>query len=166
MGWAAILCAGVTSYKAIKEADVRPGQFVTISGASGGLGHLAIQYAVAMGLRVVALSRGKDKLDYCKRMGAEAAFDVTSPTVEQEVIDYTQGGSHGVICIATNPTAYASAIKMTRRKGTVVGVSLPAGTIECPIFDVVLKRLTIRGSIVGTRSDALVKPFLFIFEHY
>jgi propanol-preferring alcohol dehydrogenase len=104
---------------------------------------------------------GKEKMEYCMRMGAEIAFDVSSSSsselsVEEQVLKYTQGGSHGVVCLATNPIAYKSAIKITRRRGTIVCISLPAGSIECPIIDVVLKRLTIRGSIVGTRNDVLV----------
>ena len=61
------MCAGLTSYKGLKESEVKPGEFITIVGAAGGLGHLAIQYANAMGMRVIALDIGKEKLDYCKR---------------------------------------------------------------------------------------------------
>jgi D-arabinose 1-dehydrogenase-like Zn-dependent alcohol dehydrogenase len=56
---------------------VKPGEFVTILGAAGGLGHLAVQYGVAMGMRVVAVDVGQDKLDFCTSLGAEAAFDAT-----------------------------------------------------------------------------------------
>ena len=61
------MCAGLTSYKGLKESEVKPREFITIVGAAGGLGHLAIQYANAMGMRVIALDIGKEKLDYCKR---------------------------------------------------------------------------------------------------
>ena len=76
---AAILCAGVTSYKALKETEARPGDFVTIIGAAGGLGHLAIQYGNAMGLRVIAVDVGADKLKYCEGLGAEYCIDASSP---------------------------------------------------------------------------------------
>lgn len=58
-----------------------------------------------------------------------------------------------MVCLATQASAFKSSTDMTRRKGTVVFVGLPSGTFDCPIFDVVLKRVSIRGSIVGTRQD-------------
>ena len=82
----AILCAGVTAYKALKETEASPGEFVTIIGAGGGLGHLAIQYAVAMGLRVIAMDVGDLKLKYCASLGAEFTVDASSPTAVAEVI--------------------------------------------------------------------------------
>lgn len=69
----------MTSYKALKETEARPGDFVTIIGAAGGLGHLAIQYGKAMGLRVIAMDVGDDKLKYCEGLGAEFVVDASSP---------------------------------------------------------------------------------------
>lgn len=150
---APVLCAGVTSYKGLKETEARPGEFVSILGAAGGLGHLAVQYAKAMGLRVVALDVGQDKLDYTKRLGAEFAVDASAPDAVDQVNAITGGGSHGVLCLATNKAAFSTAVKITRRKGTAVLVGLPNSTFDCPIVEIVLKRVTIRGSIVGTRKD-------------
>lgn len=150
---APIMCAGVTSYKGLKETEARPGEFVTIVGAAGGLGHLAIQYARAMGLRVVALDVGKEKLDYCMRLGAEIALDASASDTVQRVESHTRGGSHAVLCVAPHPSAFKTAIAICRRKGTVVLVGLPPSNFDCDIFNVVMKRITIRGSIVGTRND-------------
>eukprot|EP00981_Chlorochromonas_danica_P014850 scaffold9105_cov169-Ochromonas_danica.AAC.7 len=150
---APILCAGVTSYKGIKEADVRPGQFLGIIGAAGGLGHLAVQYAKAMGLRPIAYDVGQSKSAYCKSIGAEYYIDATSPNAVKDTMDYTEGGVHGALVIATSPPAFALGTDICRRKGTVVCCGLPPGSFPTPIFDVVLKRITIRGSIVGTRED-------------
>lgn len=150
---APILCAGVTSYKGLKETEARPGQFMSILGAGGGLGHLAIQYAKAMGLRVIALDVGKGKEQHCRDLGAEHYVDAASSTAVQQVNDYTNGGSHGVLCLATNPAAFGTAVNICRRKGCVVCCGLPAGSFPAPIFDIVLKRVTVRGSIVGTRQD-------------
>lgn len=150
---APIMCAGVTSYKGLKETEARPGQFVTIVGAAGGLGHLAIQYARAMGLRVVALDVGKDKLDYCMQLGAEVAYDASAESTIQQVEIFTRGGSHAVLCVAPHTAAFKTAIAICRRKGTVVLVGLPPSNFDCDIFNVVMKRITIRGSIVGTRND-------------
>ena len=149
---APILCAGVTTYKGIKETEARPGEWLAISGI-GGLGHVAIQYARAMGLRVVALDVTEKKLTLARSLGAELAIDAKRPDAVAEVVKRTGGGAHGVLVTAVSPPAFAQSLAMVRRRGTVSLVGLPPGTFPTPIFDVVLKRITIRGSIVGTRKD-------------
>lgn len=106
-----------------------------------------------MGLRVVAVDVGEEKLKYSQKLGAEFQVDATDPDIVQKIMDITDGGCHGVVCFATQPKAFKTAVDISRRKGTVVPVGLPAGGFDCPIFDIVLKRVTIRGSIVGTRKD-------------
>jgi propanol-preferring alcohol dehydrogenase len=149
---APILCAGVTTYKGIKETDARPGEWLAISGL-GGLGHLAVQYAKAMGLHVAALDVTEDKLALARSLGADATVSATAADAAQQVVKQTGGGAHGVLVTAVSPAAFAQALQMVRRKGTVCLVGLPPGDFPTPIFDVVLKRITIRGSIVGTRED-------------
>lgn len=148
---APILCAGVTVYKGLKVTDTRPGQWVAISGI-GGLGHVAVQYARAMGLRVVAIDVDDDKLRLAARLGAELTANATTidpaAFLQKEI-----GGVHGVLVTAVSPTAFSQAIGMVRRGGTISLNGLPPGDFPTPIFDVVLKAITIRGSIVGTRSD-------------
>jgi propanol-preferring alcohol dehydrogenase len=149
---APILCAGVTTYKGIKEADVRPGEWLAISGI-GGLGHLAVQYAKAMGLYVVALDVAEEKLALARTLGADIAIDARLPDAAAQVIRETRGGAHGVLVTAVSRDAFNQALNLVRRKGTISLVGLPPGHFETPIFGVVLKRITIRGSIVGTRQD-------------
>jgi propanol-preferring alcohol dehydrogenase len=149
---APILCAGVTTYKGIKEADVQPGEWLAISGI-GGLGHVAVQYAKAMGLYVVALDVSDDKLALARTLGADVAIDARAPDAAAQVTRQTGGGAHGVLVTAVSRDAFNQALNLVRRKGTISLVGLPPGHFETPIFDVVLKRITIRGSIVGTRRD-------------
>jgi len=149
---APILCAGVTTYKGLKETEARPGEWVAISGI-GGLGNVAIQYAKAMGLNVVALDIAQDKLDLARRSGADVAVDARSADAVTQVLDATGGGAHGILVTAVSPPAFSQALNMVRRRGTVALVGLPPGEFPTPIFDVVLKRITVRGSIVGTRRD-------------
>lgn len=149
---APILCAGVTTYKGLKETEARPGEWVAISGI-GGLGHVAIQYAKAMGFKVVALDVTPDKLALARATGADVAIDARSPNAVADVLKATGGGAHGILVTAVSPPAFSQAVHMVRRKGTVALVGLPAGEFPTPIFDVVLKRITLRGSIVGTRRD-------------
>ena len=159
---APILCAGVTTYKGIKETDTRPGQWLAISGV-GGLGHLAVQYAKAMGLHVAALDVSEGKLALARSLGAELTVDAKAPDAVQQILTQTDGGAHGVLVTAVSPSAFAQALRIVRRKGTVSLVGLPPGEFPAPIFDVVLKRITIRGSIVGTRQD-LAEAIAFAAE--
>jgi len=148
---APILCAGVTTYKGLKETETRPGEWVVISGA-GGLGHVAIQYAKAMGMHVAAVDLGPEKTALARKLGAEIAIDAKTqdpPTEIQKQI----GGAHGVLVTAVSTIAFKQAIGMLRRGGTCVLNGLPPGEFPISIFDVVLNRYTIRGSIVGTRLD-------------
>ncbi|WP_454646050.1 alcohol dehydrogenase AdhP [Bradyrhizobium liaoningense] len=149
---APILCAGVTTYKGLKETEAKPGEWVVISGV-GGLGHVAIQYAKAMGLKVAAVDIAEDKLALAREAGADLAVDALAAGAVDKVLAATGGGAHGVLVTAVSTAAFAQALKMVRRKGTVSLVGLPPGEFPTPIFDVVLKRITVRGSIVGTRRD-------------
>jgi propanol-preferring alcohol dehydrogenase len=149
---APILCAGVTTYRGIKETETRPGHWLAISGI-GGLGHLAVQYAKAMGLHVAALDIGEEKLALARSLGADVTVDAQATDAAQQIVAQTGGGAHGVLVTAVSPLAFTQTLQMVRRKGTVSLVGLPPGDFPTPIFDVVLKRITIRGSIVGTRQD-------------
>jgi len=102
---------------------------------------------------VVALDVGEDKLELARALGAEAAIDARRPDAVAEVIEQTSGGAHGALVTAVSPAAFNQALGLVRRKGTISLVGLPPGNFETPIFDVVLKRITVRGSIVGTRAD-------------
>jgi propanol-preferring alcohol dehydrogenase len=159
---APILCAGVTTYKGLKETDARPGEWVAISGI-GGLGHVAVQYAKAMGFHVAAVDVDPVKLELAKRLGADLAVDGRDPDAADTLVRETGGGAHGVLVTAVSTAAFGQAIAMTRRKGTVSLVGLPPGDFPLPIFPVVLKRITIRGSIVGTRQD-LTEAIAFAAE--
>ncbi|QEW22950.1 Alcohol dehydrogenase [Marinibacterium anthonyi] len=148
---APVLCAGVTVYKALKETEARPGQWVAISGI-GGLGHMAVQYAKAMGLRVIAVDIADEKLKLAKEMGAEIALNAVDTDVAAEVHKLV-GGAHGVLVTAVSNAAFGQAVGMCRRGGFMSMVGLPPGSFPLPIFDIVLNRITVRGSIVGTRND-------------
>ena len=148
---APILCAGVTTYKGLKETEARPGEWVVISGI-GGLGHVAIQYATAMGLRVAAVDLGPEKIALARTLGAEIAIDAKTQDPAEE-IQKQIGGAQGVLVTAVSTIAFKQAIGMLRRGGTCVLNGLPPGEFPISIFDMVLNRYTIRGSIVGTRVD-------------
>ena len=148
---APVLCAGVTVYKGLKVTDTKPGDWVVISGI-GGLGHMAVQYARAMGLNVAAVDIDDGKLALARRLGAEVTVNAreTDPAayLRREI-----GGAHGVLVTAVSPKAFEQALGMARRGGTIALNGLPPGDFPLPIFDMVLNGITVRGSIVGTRLD-------------
>lgn len=148
---APILCAGVTVYKGLKMTDTKPDDWVVVSGI-GGLGHLAVQYAKAMGRNVIAVDVDDAKLELAKSLGAKLAVNARKEDpaafVKREI-----GGAHGALVTAVSPKAFDQAQKMLRRGGTLALNGLPPGDFPLPIFDTVLNGITIRGSIVGTRLD-------------
>ena len=148
---APILCAGVTVYKGLKETDTKPGEWVAISGI-GGLGHVAVQYAKAMGLHVAAIDVADDKLALAKRLGADLVVNAKEHDPGTYLKKET-GGMHGALVTAVSPIAFKQGLETLRRKGTLALNGLPPGSFDLPIFDTVLNRITVRGSIVGTRKD-------------
>ena len=148
-----ILCAGVTVYKGLKVTDTKPGEWVLVSGI-GGLGHIAVQYAVAMGRRVAAVDVDDDKLALARKHGAEVTVNAaTSPDPAAQIREQTGGGVHGALVTAVNAHAFPQAVGALRRGGTVSLVGLPPEKFPLDIFTTVLFGLTVRGSIVGTRKD-------------
>ncbi|MBB4212191.1 propanol-preferring alcohol dehydrogenase [Rhodothalassium salexigens DSM 2132] len=148
---APVLCAGVTVYKGLKTTETKPGDWVVISGI-GGLGHMAVQYARAMGLRVAAVDIDDDKLRLAERLGAAVTVNATR-TDPAAFLQAQIGGAHGALVTAVSPKAFEQALGTVRRGGTVALNGLPPGDFPLPIFDMVLRGITVRGSIVGTRLD-------------
>ncbi|MBA6337576.1 alcohol dehydrogenase AdhP [Colwellia sp. BRX8-7] len=148
---APLFCAGVTTYKALKVSTAKPGEWVAIFGI-GGLGHLAVQYAVAMGLNVIAIDTGTEKLKLAKDLGASFCLDFKCDDVVARVLAET-GGVHASICTAVSKSGFEQSYQVIRRGGKCVLVGLPAEDMPLPIFDTVLNGVSVVGSIVGTRKD-------------
>jgi alcohol dehydrogenase, propanol-preferring len=148
---APLSCAGVTTYKAVKVAGTRSSDLVAVFGV-GGLGHLAIQYAAIAGGRVIAVDIHDEKLDLARELGAEFTINAA----KEDPVEAIQrlGGADQAIALAVSPRAFEQAYGSLRRGGTLVMVALPADNeVRLPIFQTVLNGITIRGSIVGTRTD-------------
>ncbi|RMY75061.1 hypothetical protein D0863_02818 [Hortaea werneckii] len=155
---APVLCAGITVYKGLKESGAKPGQTVAIVGAGGGLGSLAQQYAKAMGLRTIAIDSGDEKKKMCmEQLGSYAFVDFAkSNNVVKEVQEATEDGlgPHAVILVAVNEKPFQQAAEYVRPRGSVVCIGLPAGAyLKAPVFESVIKMVTIKGSYVGNRKD-------------
>jgi len=157
-GVAPVLCAGITVYKGLKESGAKPGQTVAIVGAGGGLGSLAQQYAKAMGLQVIAVDTGDDKKKMClEQLGSSSFVDfATSKNLVKDVQSATADGMgpHAVILVAVSEKPFQQAAEYVRPRGTVVCIGLPAGAyLKAPVFESVIKMVTIKGSYVGNRKD-------------
>lgn len=149
---APILCAGVTVYKGLKVTEAKPGDWVVISGV-GGLGHMAVQYAKAMGLNVAAVDIADDKLALARKLGATLTVNALEEDPAAVIRRETGGGAQGVLVTAVSRAAFSQAIGMVGRGGTVALNGLPPGDFPLDIFGMVLNGITVRGSIVGTRLD-------------
>lgn len=164
---APMLCAGTTIYAALKRSDIRPGQWMVIVGAGGGLGHLGVQLASrGMGLRVIGIDH-PSKAELVLSSGAEHFVDITQfpkdveeTALPSHVATLTGGlGAHGAIVCTSSDEAYAQALRLLRFNGTLVCVGLPdQGTkpiaSACPA-EIISKQCKIIGSAVGNRQDVL-----------
>jgi len=150
---APLSCAGVTTYKAIKVAEISPSEKVVIFGI-GGLGHLAVQYARLVGAEVIAVDVTEEKLELAKELGADHVINAVTSDPVQVITDL--GGADVAVALAVSPKAFQQAFASLRRGGRLVCVALPPeheGTMLLPIFDTVIKGIKVIGSIVGTRED-------------
>lgn len=124
---APLLCGGVTVYSALLKSDCKPGDWIGLSGAAGGLGHLAIQYAKAFGLQVLGIDHGSKK-DFCSKLGADAFVDFTQhddASLATEVKRITGGGCHSLMVCNASSKAYDQSLSLLRYAGTLVCVGIP-----------------------------------------
>ena len=160
---APMLCAGVTTYAALRRSKAKSGQWVVIAGAGGGLGHIAVQLASkGMALRVIGIDTGpKEKL--VMECGAEHFVDLTKhddKSIADDVLKLTGGlgASAVIVCTASNK-AYAQSLDFLRFGGTMVCVGMPEGAPEpiakCYPQALVFKQANIAAVAVGNRRDAI-----------
>ncbi|EKM77296.1 hypothetical protein AGABI1DRAFT_86600 [Agaricus bisporus var. burnettii JB137-S8] len=155
---ASLLCAGLTVYRALKYSETGPGDWIVLPGAGGGLGHLVIQYAKYMGRRVIAIDGGEEKRKLCLSLGADHWIDFkTCKDVTAEIKRVTGGkGAHATVVTTASSSGYSQAIDYLRPNGRLMAVGLPAKTtLDADIFWTVYKSITIHGSYVGNRQDAI-----------
>jgi alcohol dehydrogenase, propanol-preferring len=141
----------------IVECGLRPGSWAAILGAGGGVGHMGVQLATAMGLRVIGVDGGNEKRDLCLRLGCEAFVDFTTSNAEEEVKRISGGnGVNGVFVTATSSQAYRAATRMVSIGGKVMCIGMPpAGTTlvgDDPMF-IMLRNIKIIGTLTGSLQD-------------
>lgn len=159
-----ITCAGVTTYKAVKVSDIRPGQWIGVFGI-GGLGSLAVQYAKnVFGARVVAFDINDDKLAFAKEMGADVTVNSLKENPKEKVLEITDGkGLDACVVTAVAKAPFNQAVDVVKAGARVVAVGLPVDKMDLDIPRLVLDGIQVVGSLVGTRQD-LKEAFQFAAE--
>ncbi|PBQ13295.1 alcohol dehydrogenase AdhP [Pseudomonas syringae] len=154
-----VTCAGVTTYKAVKVSNIRPGQWIAIFGL-GGLGNLALQYAKnVFNARVIAVDINEDQLQFASEMGADLVINSRTDDAAK-VIQEMVGGAHAAVVTAVAKTAFNSGVHALRAGGRLVAVGLPPEAMSLDIPRLVLDGIEVVGSLVGTRQD-LIEAFEF-----
>jgi len=147
---APFLCAGVTVYRALKHAKIKPGQRLAIFGV-GGLGHLAVQIALGMGASITAIDVSDEKLACAKSLGATATLNASSVNVVKEL--RRLGRVHAALVTSAAKAAYDTAFPCVRPGGTLLVVGLPSEPICFPALLMAAVEVHIQASSVGTREE-------------
>ncbi|GLA87617.1 hypothetical protein AtubIFM56815_002043 [Aspergillus tubingensis] len=150
------LCAGTTAYRAIRTSGLTSGQWIAIIGAGGGLGHLAIQYAKASGLRVLGIDTGPSKRELSCKLGVTSYIDfMETPDLTADVIRVTEGGPHGVIVVSSSSRAYEQALTCARKMGIIVCIGITPNKMHFPVGPeyFVARGVRLTGSSTGTMED-------------
>src|SRR5215208_5718447 len=147
---APLFCAGVTVYRALKKAGVAAGQRVAVFGV-GGLGHLAVQIAKAMGAEAIGLHVSKEKLALATELGAARVIDAADPAALKALAK--AGGVHVAVVTSAAKAAFDAALVVLRPTGTLAVVGLPAQPLTFAALALVGREIRVVGSAVGTRED-------------
>lgn len=148
---ASLLCAGVTTFNALRHSRARPGGVVAVYGI-GGLGHLGVQYARAMGFETIAIARGRAKESLARQLGAHDYIDSESEDIGARLS--ARGGANVVLATITNGAAMSAVIPGLAVDGTLLAVGASTDPIAVPSIGLLNKRLSIRGWPSGTGSDS------------
>ena len=148
---APLLCAGITTYNALRNSGARPGDTVAILGI-GGLGHLGVQYAAKSGYRTVAVARGADKGPLAKQLGAQIYIDSTTQDPAKEL--QKLGGAAVILSTVTDAATLASAVAGLGPGGKLLVVGVPDKPFEVNAGALVLGRRTVAGWPSGTGMDS------------
>ena len=148
---APLLCAGITTYNALRNSGLRAGDLVAILGI-GGLGHLAVQFAAKMGCHTVAIARGKDKEPLARQLGAHVYIDSKTQDVAAELTKL--GGARIVLATVTNSDAMAATIGGLGVDGKLLILGASAEPLPVQPLDLLLARRGVAGWPSGTSIDS------------
>jgi alcohol dehydrogenase, propanol-preferring len=147
---APLLCAGITTYNALRNAGLRGGDLVAVQGI-GGLGHLGVQFARHMGFHTVAIGRGREKEKLAKDLGAHVYIDAASE--EPATVLQRMGGARAILATATSGGAMGALVSGLSSRGKLIVVGVPQDPIQLNAFPLVFGGRSIYGSLTGTPMD-------------
>jgi alcohol dehydrogenase len=147
---APLLCAGITTFNALRNSGAKPGDVVAVHGV-GGLGHLAVQYAARQGYRTVAVDRGADKAKLARELGAQEYIDSTAQDPAAAL--QAMGGAKAVLATVTSAEAMQSIAGGLGPNGTLMVIGA-VGPMTVNSMDLLMKRAAIRGWYSGTAVDS------------
>lgn len=148
---APLLCAGITTFNALRNSGARAGDLVAIHGI-GGLGHLGIQYAAKMGFRTVAVARGKDKEPLARQLGAHEYIDSTAGDPAQAL--QQMGGARVILATVTSGDAMSSVVGGLGRNGKLLIVGVAMEPVQVPTVQMIMNRASVQGWPSGTARDS------------
>ena len=146
-----LVCAGVTTFNSLRNSGARPGETVAVLGL-GGLGHLAVQFAVKMGFKTVAIARGSDKEPLAVKLGADYYIDSQAQDLAAELLRV--GGASVVLATVTNAEAMSAALVGLAINGKLIVLGAPHEPLEVPAFLLIAGRRSVAGWYSGTSIDS------------
>ena len=148
---APLLCAGITTFNALRNSGARPGDVVAVLGV-GGLGHLGVQFAAKMGFETVAIARGKEKEASAKEWGAHHYIDSSAQNVGAALA--ALGGAKVILATVTNGKAMSATIGGLAINGKLIMVGIAEEPVEVPIIQFITGRQSVQGWPCGTSADS------------
>ncbi|HTV04816.1 MAG TPA: alcohol dehydrogenase [Acidobacteriaceae bacterium] len=146
-----LLCAGITTFNALRNSGARPPDVVAVLGM-GGLGHLGVQYAAKMGYTTVAIARGADKAKFAHELGAAHYIDSTADDVSEAL--KRLGGAKTILATVTDAGAMSGALGGLGHQGKFVVLGAPAGPVSVNVLPMLLARQSVQGWPCGTAIDS------------
>ena len=147
---APLLCAGITTYNALRNAGLRGGDVVGVQGI-GGLGHLGIQFARHMGFHTVAIGRGREKEKLARDLGAHVYIDTA--VEDAAAVLQRLGGARAILATGTSGDAMGRLVSGLAARGKLIVVGVPGDQIQLSAFPLVFGGRSIYGSLTGTPID-------------
>jgi propanol-preferring alcohol dehydrogenase len=147
---APLLCAGLTTFNALRNANARAGDVVAVHGL-GGLGHLAVQFARKMGFHTVAIARGADKAELAAQLGAHRYID--SESEDAVAVLRSLGGAKVVLATAPTGAGMSALVPGMAARGQLIVVAVPGDPITLPATDLVFGARAVVGALTGTVFD-------------
>ena len=148
---APLLCAGITTFNSLRNSGAKAGDLVAVQGI-GGLGHLGIQYASKLGLKTVAVGRGKDKEPLARKLGATHYLDAAAVNPAEEL--QRLGGARVILATAPDSKAIASMVEGLGANGTLLIVAAPGEPVLVNAITLIGKRASVQGWPSGTSKDS------------